>query len=115
MLRVQHSHRIDRPWLVQILRVLPRIISGPVAHTRSIIFHGCSRIKGCSEFHESGRVGPGSAKKLTGRVGSSGFQISRVGSDRVKRFSNLTGRIGSGRVGSRGHEKLTGLGSGHDQ
>ena len=32
----------------------------------------------------------------SGRVGSGGFEISRVGSGRVRRFPNLTGRVESG-------------------
>ena len=43
-----------------------------------------------------------------GRVGSSRFKISRVGSGRVKRFSKSRG---SGRVGSRGF-KISRVGSG---
>ena len=63
-------------------------------------------------------IGSRVVQNVTGRVGSRGFLISRVGSGRVKSFSNLTGRTGSDQeffkshgstqVGSRGHEKLTG-------
>ena len=73
----------------------------------------------------SGRVGSGGVRHVTGRVGSSqqvlksrwsvrvgsrGFPISRVGSCRVKRFSNLVGRFTSG------HEvfKMSRVRSGHD-
>ena len=68
---------------------------------------------------ESGRVGPGGFQNLTCRVGSGQevFKVSRVGSGRVestgvcgisrcrigspvRRFSNITGRVGLGRVGS---------------
>ena len=51
----------------------------------------------------SGRVGSG---RVAGRVGLAVFQISRIGSgwvrsraDRVSKFSNITGRIGSGHPG----------------
>ena len=33
-----------------------------------------------------------------GRVESGGFEISPVGSGRVRRFSNLTGRVGSDNI-----------------
>ena len=42
------------------------------------------RVRNCSKAHGSGRVG------------SRGFQIWWVGSDRVKDVSNLPGRVGSG-------------------
>ena len=35
-------------------------------------------------------------QNVTGRVGSRGFQIPWVGLGRVKSFSNITGRVGSG-------------------
>ena len=41
----------------------------------------------------SGRVGSGGVRNVTGRVGSTSFQFSRIGSGRVKRFSNITGRV----------------------
>ena len=62
-----------------------------------------------------------SVRNLTGWVGSAQelFKSSRVGSGWVKSYSNLAGRVGSGRydvvkshgsiqVGSRGDENLTG-------
>ena len=60
------------------------------------------------------RVGLGqekNVKNVTGRVGSGrlvtkGSPISRVGSDRVKSFSNFTGRVESG------HENFKSHGSG---
>ena len=62
-----------------------------------------------------------SKSRGSGRVGSTHFTISRVGSGRVKRFQNLAGRVGSGqeaseyrgsgRVGSRGF-KISPVGSG---
>ena len=67
------------------------------------------------------RVGSGSVQNLTGRVGSGRvktFQIALVKSGRVKSFSNVTGRGGSGldffkshewdQVGSGDEEQLTG-------
>ena len=71
------------------------------------IAEGVPRVTGCSKCRGSGRVGSG--QKV--------FKISH-GSGGVKRFSNLAGRVrsgqkffkyhGSGQVGSRGDEKLTG-------
>ena len=45
---------------------------------------------------------PGGYRNLAGRVGSGQevFQISRGGSDRVKRFLNVASWVGSGWVGS---------------
>ena len=44
------------------------------------------------------RVGSGGVQKLVGRVGSGQevFEISRIGSDGVRRLSNFTGWVGSG-------------------
>ena len=42
-----------------------------------------------------------------GRVRSKTLQISRVGSGRAKVRTKITGRVRSGRVGSRGEKKLT--------
>ena len=88
----------------------------------SAIFQGCSRVmkrpagrirRGVQ--HVKGWVGLGGVHNLTGRVGSGRevFKISRVGSDRVKSFSNLSGGFGSGQdfqisqVGSGGGGTLT--------
>ena len=51
--------------------------------------------------HGSGRVGSFSRCRGSGRVGSGHqvFEISRVRSARVRRFTNLTGRVGSGHFG----------------
>ena len=61
------------------------------------------RVRRCSKGHSSDRAGSRSVQYLTGRVGlgrvgSRGCQISRVRLGLVKIFSNLTGRVGSGRV-----------------
>ena len=46
----------------------------------------------------AGRVGLGQKVVETSRVGSGRVGSGRVGSGQVKRFSDLTGRFGSGRV-----------------
>ena len=63
----------------------------------SKVFHGSGGL-----LYLEGRVGSDQevfeVSRVGGRVGSKGFRNSRVGSDRVRRFLNLTGRVGSGRV-----------------
>ena len=75
------------------------------------------RFSGLFAGHDPTR-GSGHVVFKTSRVGSGQevFKLSRVGSGRVNRFSNLVGRVrsgpeffkphGSGRVESRGDEKL---------
>ena len=100
--------------------------------TRSGLFvgHDPARGSGHGVFKMS-RVGSSRFRKFSnsygmGRVGSRRFQISPVGSDRVKSFSNLMDRVGSGRVKRFlivtgrvrwGQEatKIAQVGSGHDR
>ena len=54
------------------------------------------------------RVGSDRARNISkslgsGRLGSRGFQISWIGSSRVNRFTNLTGRVGSGQEFFKSH------------
>ena len=65
-------------------------------------FQGFSRVTGCSKFHGSGRVGSGQEV----------FKITRVGLGRIKRFSNIAGRVRSGQELIKSHG--SGIGSGQD-
>ena len=90
-------------------------------HKNIRAFHGSRGFQNLAGRVGSGRVGSGHyVSNLTGRVGSRGFKISRVGSGRVNRFPKSrgsgrvrSGRVGSDRVGARGF-KISRAGSGHD-
>ena len=83
-------------------------------HFETSLTRPVDRVTWCSKCHGSGRIGSGQEvfkiSDGSGRVGSRGFQISWVGSGRVKTFSNLTGRVGSGQEVM----KISRVGSGHD-
>ena len=92
--RIRYAWPIDHVCLVRAGRPkgLTRVMTLPSGGVRRIGSGGFPNL--------TGRVGSGQdvSKPHTGRsvrVGSSGFQISRVGSGRVG-----SGRVGSGRVGS---------------
>ena len=60
-----------------------------------------------SKRHGSGRVESGSVQNLTGRVGSGQEVFKSRGSGQVESRVFQISRVGSGRVGSTGNEKLT--------
>ena len=81
---------------IQCLHIVTKDFSRPHRARLGSRRHLCYIFLHISKIYYRSFRGSGGVRNVTGRVGSRRFKISRFGSSRVKRFSNLSGRVGSG-------------------